>query len=63
VPPKFIEIEGKRLSWRDVLQLRRAQVADGTLSSFPLQDRRESPLRANSGHQTAIAMPLPGGIF
>jgi hypothetical protein len=34
VPPKFIEIEGKRL-WRDVLQLRRAQVADGTVEPGP----------------------------
>ena len=24
--PKFIEIDGKRLSWRDVLQLRREQM-------------------------------------
>lgn len=33
--PKFIEIEGKRLLWKDVLQMRRAQVEAAKVARQP----------------------------
>jgi hypothetical protein len=52
--PKFIEIDGKRHLWRDVLQLRREQRAACASAAQPAlfelhDDRRPSPERTAAG--------------
>jgi hypothetical protein len=52
--PKFIEIEGKRLLWRDVLKLRREQVEAAARNQQPAlfelkEDSRPASHRTASG--------------
>ena len=60
--PKFIEIDGKRLLWRDVLQLRREQTrADASAvqpALFELHDDRRPP-----SDRTAAGRYLEPSLF
>jgi hypothetical protein len=52
--PRFIEIDGKRYLWRDVLALRRAQLADRRIERQPplfqlVEDARPKAARTAAG--------------
>jgi hypothetical protein len=54
VSPKFIEIDGKRFFWRDLLQRRREQLMAAARTEQPVlfeikEDRRPMPERTAAG--------------
>jgi hypothetical protein len=53
VSPKFIEIDGKRILWTDVLKLRRAQQEAAQARQLPLfelqEDARPTAERTDAG--------------
>jgi len=60
--PKFIEIEGKRLLWRDVLRLRREQVQAAAQAQQPALFKLKKDCRPASG-RTAAGRFLEPSLF
>jgi len=64
--PKFIEIDGKRFAWRDLLQRRREQRIAAARTEQPVlfeikEDRRPAPERTAAGrYQEPSLFSLPG---
>ena len=60
--PRYIEIDGKRLLWRDVLKLRREQKQERSKAAqptlFPLKDDRRPP-----AERTAAGRYLEPSLF
>jgi len=64
--PKFIEIDGKRFVWRDLLQRRREQLMAATRTEQPVlfelkDDRRPIPERSAAGRYSEPSLFSPRG--
>jgi hypothetical protein len=67
--PKYLELDGRRYLWRDVLQLRRAQCAVLRYGSLPCSSPEMRPVRRRTAGRRAatssrgFSMPDGSRVF